>query len=95
MKKKERKNKNKNSAPTMCYRSKLSWTFVIMLEVLGGMLKLVFYKCSTKPTAGSADQESRSQKDNNDNSNNLHLLRSSHAKVVCGVLCMSSLMKYS
>ena len=79
----------------MCCRSKLSWTFVLMLDVLGGMLKLVFYKCSTKPTTGSADQESGSQKDNNDNNNNLHLPRTSHAKVVCGVLCMSCLMKYS
>ena len=31
----------------MCYKSKLSWTFVIMLEVLGGMLNLIFYKCSS------------------------------------------------
>lgn len=36
----------------------------------------------------------RTKKENNDNNNNLHLLRSSRAEVVCDILCMSYLMKY-
>lgn len=51
-----------------------------------GMLKLAPSSWSIRPTVASADQELGSQKDDGNNNNNIDLLKSSYAEVVCDAL---------